>query len=576
MPDKEGDDEKKSTKSVVNKKQKQMMGEEGYDIARDMGKVSPSKDKKDATTMPVSDEVKKTQKKSKGKSAVELVKSKYGKSVMNVGKKKANEELDLSKVAEAFGGYIVNEKLKSLTGDPEEITSKIKKEYSKTRKTRQDTKAADQAAEMSKKRGEFAKSFGGDSDVETTEKPERVKTKMAKNIAKQDIEKETGEKFVGGSKSGPRKKTGVKYGESPGAGPVKIIQPAKTKSQKEAELEGKRKDYLDPKTNKASPEGIKKYITKARQMRSGSNVPVDQETTDNIAKIAGPEYEKKINQKYGGRRAGRRQSTATEKPFATRTGESGGPLPVSMRNKRVPKTSSLSAPVTTTPTFKGFQDKVKTVSLGKGMEVVNEPEYTQQTIPGMGPNIEKGSETVKTRTRGFKPDKNYIKPQKGYNPDQTELPFGKDQRQVSKPPSDMLDRILNRNRRRSKGENEVKDYMDKFRTPPEKEIKGLIPPSKTKGLIGTGRAKPVDVTDLRTQTDGGGGNGGKNNIVGTGAGDGGKKKPSPFSTIKQFARKNPAAALAGYDLGKGILGKIMKARVPNVPTPRAIRVSAKS
>ena len=53
MPDKEGsDDEKKSTKSVVNKKQKQMMGEEGYDIARDMGKVRPSKDKKDATTMP--------------------------------------------------------------------------------------------------------------------------------------------------------------------------------------------------------------------------------------------------------------------------------------------------------------------------------------------------------------------------------------------------------------------------------------------------------------------------------------------------------------------------------------------
>ena len=59
MPDKEGsDDDKKSTKSVVNKKQKQMMGEEGYDIARDMGRVRPSKDKKDATTMPVSDEVK--------------------------------------------------------------------------------------------------------------------------------------------------------------------------------------------------------------------------------------------------------------------------------------------------------------------------------------------------------------------------------------------------------------------------------------------------------------------------------------------------------------------------------------
>ena len=51
MPEKDGD-EAKSTKSVVNKKQKQMMGEEGYDIARDMGKVRPSKDKKDATTAP--------------------------------------------------------------------------------------------------------------------------------------------------------------------------------------------------------------------------------------------------------------------------------------------------------------------------------------------------------------------------------------------------------------------------------------------------------------------------------------------------------------------------------------------
>ena len=110
MPDKEGsDDEKKSTKSVINKKQKQMMGEEGYDIARDMGKVRPSKDKKDATTLrkPPSEEMKKTQKVNKGPSAFERVKAKYGKSVMNVGKKKVKEELDLTQVAEAFGGYII-------------------------------------------------------------------------------------------------------------------------------------------------------------------------------------------------------------------------------------------------------------------------------------------------------------------------------------------------------------------------------------------------------------------------------------------------------------------------------------
>ena len=85
MPEKDGD-EGKSTKSVVNKKQKQMMGEEGYDIARDMGRVRPSKDKKDATTMPPSKEMMKTQKVNKGPSALELVKKKYGKAVMDIKK----------------------------------------------------------------------------------------------------------------------------------------------------------------------------------------------------------------------------------------------------------------------------------------------------------------------------------------------------------------------------------------------------------------------------------------------------------------------------------------------------------
>ena len=89
MPDKEGsDDEKKSTKSVVNKKQKQMMGEEGYDIARDMGRVRPSKDKKDATTMPLSKEMKKTQKVNKGPSALDRVKKKYAGQLMDIAVKK--------------------------------------------------------------------------------------------------------------------------------------------------------------------------------------------------------------------------------------------------------------------------------------------------------------------------------------------------------------------------------------------------------------------------------------------------------------------------------------------------------
>ena len=86
MPEKEGA-EGKTTKSVVNKKQKQMMGEEGYDHLRDMGRIRKNKKKKDATTLPVSDEVKKTQKVNKGPSAFERVKKKYGKAVMVVGKK---------------------------------------------------------------------------------------------------------------------------------------------------------------------------------------------------------------------------------------------------------------------------------------------------------------------------------------------------------------------------------------------------------------------------------------------------------------------------------------------------------
>ena len=66
---------------------KEFISEEGYDIARDQGRVRPSKDKKDATTMPVSDEMRKTQKVNKGPSAFELVKKKYGKSVMDMSKK---------------------------------------------------------------------------------------------------------------------------------------------------------------------------------------------------------------------------------------------------------------------------------------------------------------------------------------------------------------------------------------------------------------------------------------------------------------------------------------------------------
>ena len=76
------EDEKKpvdATPSSVN--------EEGYDHARDMGMVKPSKDKKDATTMPPSEEMKKLRKVNKGPSALERVKAnikKRGEKIMKV------------------------------------------------------------------------------------------------------------------------------------------------------------------------------------------------------------------------------------------------------------------------------------------------------------------------------------------------------------------------------------------------------------------------------------------------------------------------------------------------------------
>ena len=66
---------------------KEFISEEGYDIARDRGMIRPSKDKKDATTMPPSKEMMKTRKVNKGPSAFDRVKAKYGKSVMDMSKK---------------------------------------------------------------------------------------------------------------------------------------------------------------------------------------------------------------------------------------------------------------------------------------------------------------------------------------------------------------------------------------------------------------------------------------------------------------------------------------------------------
>ena len=68
-------------------KKKSNLDEEGYDHLRDRGMVKPAKDKKDGTSYPPSEEMKKTQKVNTGPSAAEIVMKKYGKAIMKVGKK---------------------------------------------------------------------------------------------------------------------------------------------------------------------------------------------------------------------------------------------------------------------------------------------------------------------------------------------------------------------------------------------------------------------------------------------------------------------------------------------------------
>ena len=83
---------KKMKMVVRSMSEGETIDEEGYDIARDMGKVPPTKDKKDATTMPPSKEMMKMQKVNKGPSALDIVKAdirkKMGKgAIMDIGKK---------------------------------------------------------------------------------------------------------------------------------------------------------------------------------------------------------------------------------------------------------------------------------------------------------------------------------------------------------------------------------------------------------------------------------------------------------------------------------------------------------
>ena len=120
----------------------------------------------------------------------------------------------------------------------------------------------------------------------------------------------------------------------------------KHKKAREKLIQG-RKAYIDPKTNKASKEGIKRYITKARNMASGSNVnnKANQKAAEIIAKSSGKEYADKINQKYGGKLGRKRPSNAKSLEQIQREINAKNPVKPGITGKPIPlkKTSKPSS-----------------------------------------------------------------------------------------------------------------------------------------------------------------------------------------------------------------------------------------
>ena len=428
MPDKEGSDDEKTTKGVVKKKTKQMLNqeyipEEEYDRYRDnilmRGGDHRSKETKERSYTPSEQPKGKTaaQKAAKGKSALELVKAdiikRHGKgAIMNVkkkSKKKANEELDLTKIAEAFGGYIVEangkngkknqdsdadlkglERIKVTKDEPVRVSDQNFKNILGILSGSKTPEDIDKAIKKRRLVGKEFQSKRGE-DLERYEKIKKglIKKGQLRQIPKNVKKGEEVMKEIERLKK-QLEKTGTDDTVDVGGAKVSekdLRDVGKTKNPGEfANVEGE----TEPKKLKPKPK-------KPRTIPFKDKTQLD------------PETQKKID--------------AVTPPFATKQGETGT-LPVSMRNRRVPKTSSLSPNVKVTsivkPTvgslartdqetsaitkggidYKALQDKIKTVSLGKGMEVVDEPKTRTQ-----GGRIGQDTgRTVDTTATEVKPD----------------------------------------------------------------------------------------------------------------------------------------------------------------------------
>ena len=488
MPDKEGSDDEKSTKSVVNKKQKQMMGEEGYDIARDMGRVRPSKDKKDATTMPLSKEMKKTQKVNKGPSAFERVKAKYGKSVMNVGKKKVKEELDLTKVAEALGGYIVEGKVED---EKKKADAKFKKDFAKSLERGTVTQ---KALPLYKAGGPFIPDKTVDKTTGEKVKPMEKKPYMGKAKVPDTPKKEP-------------------IAADTGAGDPKEVEKTKKKfSDVSKEIQSLKKDQGKAKQAVVDLDTDKFFSDVEKRKQSGFD---NLRKAIQTGKTKSGEDAAKIGRE-GTRDISTMNPSERQRAFGGSGSTEGG--------------AGVEGPKR--------QDQVVKFSSGARGQF---PSGSAET----------GGEMKKFASRNRTPDKTFSQftsqvPPKGsaMNPEISGIDFDKEvtAQSVNTKPKKEKVKITRGRARKDKG----------FKSP-SFEIPGRTPR--------TGEPQLPKFTDDPNPSFR------KKSAVG-----------KAVEKVKDFAKKEPVAARASYDLGKGKLEKIYNRLIgiATLPTPRAIQVSAKS
>ena len=256
MPEKDGADDKKKMKN-----------EEVVDYLKDTGRYKRSPDTKDATSYPPSKEMRKTQKVNKGPSALDIVKKKYKGQIMDVGKKKANEEIDLTQVAEAFGGYIV-----------EAPTKKGSYAYSRELGPQGRYQTKNIVRRALKAFPPEGQKVGDDADAEVEKRIiDAMQDKKAAQIAARDALQDTIEK-----KPAPKKSTATRANYP------------KTR----AELEAKRKEYEIDRQGKTTDAGVEKYARRTKQ----SNLPLSQDELDTARKRMVGTGEKGTDVgKYGGR-----------------------------------------------------------------------------------------------------------------------------------------------------------------------------------------------------------------------------------------------------------------------------------